>query len=107
MSTAAYLCRYRDTVTVPAGSTATRDVPIDGARDSVTVLRVTGGDLDTATVARSPLGGLFEDATAITGAPVAGTGTSVTIEEDKPVASLRLVLGSTGGCTVDIESGGW
>lgn len=107
MSTAAYLCRYRTTVIIPPAGSETVDVPIDGARDSVTVLRVTGGDLDTATVARSPLGWLFEDATAITGAPVAGTGTSVTIEEDKPVASLRLVLGSTGGCTVDIESGGW
>lgn len=107
MSTAAYLCRYTRTVTLLAGVTQTVDVPIDGARDSTTVLRVSGGDLDTATVARSPLGSLFEDAEALTGTPVAASGASVTVESSAPITTLRLVLGSTGGCTVDIESGGW
>lgn len=107
MSTAALLCRYARTLTIAPGGSETVDVPIDGARDSTTVLRVSGGDLDTATVARSPLGSLFEDATALSGTPVAASGQSVTIEEDKPITTLRLVLGSTLGCTVDIESGGW
>lgn len=104
---AAFLCRYtRDVVIAPGGS-ETVDVPIDGARDSTTVLRVSGGDLDTATVARSPLGSLFEDAEALTGTPVAASGASVTVESSTPITTLRLVLGSTGGCTVAVEAGGW
>jgi hypothetical protein len=103
----AYLCRFTTTITLLAGVTQPVDVPIDGARDSTTVLRVSAGDLDTATVSRSPLGALFDDAESLTGTPVAASGTSVRIEEDKPITTLRLVLGSTAGCVVAIESGGW
>ncbi len=105
----AYLSRYSASHTLPAGAATPIDVPIDGAEDWLFLVKNTGANPVTAcTVARSPIGGLFEDAVAVsTGIPLAAGATLPVEGTDEPVTTLRLTLASALGTTVTVEGGGW
>lgn len=103
----ALLCHFSTEVTIAPSGTEELDVPIDRARDWTVLLDVTGiGDLDALSYKRSPLGDLFGPAVVATGVPIA-TGQQGEIgESGSPLTTVRLFLGSTGGCTVAIRAGG-
>lgn len=105
----AFLCRFQVDQTLAAATPATVDVPINGARNWVILVKNTGANALTAlTIAVSPLGVLFDDATSITsGIPLAASGGLSARGTDEPVTTARLVLTSTSGTTVSIEAGGW
>jgi hypothetical protein len=105
----AYLSRYSASHTLAAGAATPIDVPIDGAEDWLFLVKNTGANPVTAcTVARSPLGALFEDAVAAsTGIPLAAGATLPVEGTDAPVTSVRLMLTSASGTTVTVEGGGW
>jgi hypothetical protein len=105
----AYLCKFNATQALAAGVPVTVDVPINGARHWMIVVSNTGANAVTAlTVASSPLGSLFEDATAVTSSIPLAAGSALSIRgTDEPVTTHRLVLTSTSGTTVSIEAGGW
>lgn len=106
------LCRFESgPVTLPAATPVTVDVPINGARSWLCVVKNTGATnaVTALTVAASPLGSLFEaPASVTTGLPLAAGDALPGIRGDgEPVTTLRLVLTSTSGTTVSIEAGGW
>jgi len=115
MTTAApscLLCNYRDdSVALPAATPTTVDVPINGARWWVVVIKNIGDTnaVTALTVAVSPLGTLFEAPASVTaGLPLAaGDALPGLRGNGEPVTTLRLVLTSTSGTTVSIEAGGW
>ena len=95
-------------VTLPAATPTDIELPIDGARDWSFVLKNTGANPVTAgTIARSPLGVLYETPQAMPGGIPLASGADVTIVgELEPVTRVRLTLTSTLGTTVQIEGGG-
>jgi hypothetical protein len=106
----AFLFRFTRTVTLAAGVAQDVDLPIEGARNWVVIVKNTGGAnaVTAATVARSPLGTLFGPATALsTGIPLAAGDALEILGDAEPVTTLRLRLTSTSGTTVSIEGGGW
>lgn len=105
----AFLSRFVRTVALPAGIATTVDLPIDGARDWCAIVANVGASPVTeGTLARSPLGGLFGPAFELeAGLPLAA-GTALEVRgESEPLTTLRLVLTSAAGTTVQIEGGGW
>lgn len=112
MTTPAYLCQFRETaLALNAGVARTVDVPINGARNWLVVVKNVGDTnaVTAVTVAASPLGDLFEAPAAVSaGLPLAAGDALPGIRGDgEPVTTLRLVLTSTSGTTVSIEAGGW
>ena len=108
----AYLSRYAKDHTLVAGVALDIDIPVDGARDWLFVLKNTGStnSVTAMTVARYPLGTaeIGEDPVSIsTGIPLAA-GDALPIEATRePVTTLRVTLTSTSGTTVRIAGGGW
>lgn len=108
----AYLSRYSADVTLPAATPVTVDVPVDGARDWLFVLKNTGptNAITALTVARYPLG-VAEigeaPVAASTGLPLAAAGLLAIEGASEPVTTLRLVITSTAGTTARIAGGGW
>lgn len=112
MTTPAFLCRHQSgPVTLPAATPITVDVPINGARSWLCVVKNVGttNPITALTVAASPIGDLFEaPASVTTGLPLAHGDALPGIRGDgEPVTTLRLVLASALGTTVSIEAGGW
>ena len=108
--TPAFACKYTTTLTLTAGQAQSVDLPINGARNWMAVVKNTGGAnaITAMTVASSPLGTLFEDATTITsGIPIAAGGALGVRGAGEPATTVRLTLTSTSGTTVSIECGGW
>lgn len=107
----AFTSRYSVSVTLAAGVTTTVDVPVDGARDWLFVVKNTGDEAITAmTLARYPLGvgELGEDAVSVTEDIPLAAGASTPIEgSSEPITTLRVVLTSTSGTTARIAGGGW
>lgn len=108
----AFLSRYAASHTLPAATPVDIDIPVDGARDWMFVLKNTGptNAVTAMTVARYPLGTaeIGEDPVSIsTGIPLAA-GDALPIEATRePVTTLRVTLTSTSGTTVRIAGGGW
>jgi hypothetical protein len=105
----AFLCKYTTTLTLAAGTPQSVDVPTNGARDWLAVLKNTGSNAVTAlTIASSPLGEQFEDATTVTsGIPLAASGALGIRGKGEPATTVRLVVTSTSGTTITVEAGGW
>lgn len=108
----AYLSRHAVDVTLAAGVATTVDIPIDGARDWLFVLKNTGptNAITALTVARYPLGVAEAGeppVSATTGLPLAAAGTLAIEGASEPVTTLRLVITSTSGTTARIAGGGW
>jgi hypothetical protein len=106
-----FLFEYqRGPLAVAAGTPLTVDVPINGARNWVLVVKNVGANALTAlTIAVSPLGELFEAATSVTTALPLAAGDSLPgiRGNGEPVRVLRLVLTSTSGTDVQLEGSGW
>lgn len=107
MSTPAFLCRYTKDLVIAPGGDLEHDVPTDGARDWTILLDVSGGDLDTLSYQRSPLGDLFGPEVVVTGVPVTSGNQAEIIETGSPLTTVRLAGTSASGCTVKIRAGGW
>lgn len=108
--TPAFACKYTTTLTLAAGTPQSVDVPVNGAQNWVIVVKNTGATsaITTMTVASSPLGSTFEDATSITsGIPIAAGGALAIRGANEPVTTVRVTLTSTSGTTVTVEAGGW
>ena len=108
----AYLSKYAKDHTLAAGVALDIDIPVDGARDWLFVLKNTGSTnaVTAMTIARYPLGpdSIGEDPVAVsTGIPLAA-GSALAIDATRePVTTLRVTLTSTSGTTVRIAGGGW
>lgn len=108
----AYLSRYSVDVTLPAATPVTVDIPVDGARDWLFVLKNTGATnaITALTVARYPLGAAEigeAPVSATTGLPLAAAGALAIEGASEPVTTLRVVLTSTSGTTARLAGGGW
>lgn len=81
---------------------------INGATDWVIIIENTGSnDLTALSIARSPLGSLYETATVIsTGIPLAAGGKLVIEGVSKPVKFLQITYESTVGTTLSVEGSG-
>lgn len=105
-----FLCRVQRTIEVPAATPTVVDVAINGARAWLVVVKNLGdGALNGLTVAASPLGELFEAPIATSdGLPLApGDSLPGLRGNGEPVTTLRLVVTSTAGTTLQLEAGGW
>ncbi len=108
--TPAFLCRFATDITLAAASPQTVDVPVNGARNWMAVVKNTGAtnDVTALTVASSPLGSLFETATSVTSGIPITPGVALGVRgAGEPATNVRLTLTSTSGTTVSIEAGGW
>lgn len=108
---ARFLCEFSRSLTLAPATDTTVDVPINGARNWLVVVKNTGdtNNLTGVTVAASPLGALFEaPASVTTGLPLApGDALPGIRGSAEPITTLRLVLTSTLGTDVSIEASGW
>lgn len=106
----AFLCRFAVDITLAAGVAQSVDLPINGAHNWLAVVKNTGGAnaITAMTVASSPLGTLFEDASSVTsGIPITPGSAICARGTNEPATTVRLTLTSTSGTTVSIEAGGW
>ena len=99
-----------DTGTQPlaAGAARTFDLEVNGATNWTLLIANVGANPITAgTIAYSPLGGRFTDPEALpAGLPLAAGATTPVVGQNRPVATVRLVLTSSAGTDVVIEGGG-
>jgi len=107
-----FLTNHSADYALVAGVALAIDLPVEGSRDWLFVLKNTGttNAVTAMTIARYPLGTaeIGEDpVTVSTGIPLAA-GAALPIEATRePVAALRVTLTSTSGTTVRIAGGGW
>ena len=83
----AFLCKYTTTLTLAAGTPQSVDVPVNGAKNWLAAIKNTGGAnaITALSIASSPLGTLFEDATSITsGIPIAAGSTLIVRGQNEP-----------------------
>lgn len=110
MPAPSFLCRFTVDLTLAAATPQSVELPVNGAHNWLAVIKNTGGanNITALTVASSPLGNIFEDATSVTsGIPITPGSTLGVRGLGEPAATVRLTLTSTSGTTVSIEAGGW
>lgn len=109
MPAPAFLCKHAVSLTLAAGVAQSTEIPINGARNWMMVVKNTGANNVTAmTIASSPLGNLYEDAQSVTsGIPIAPNSGLGVRGPNEPVTSVKVTLTSTSGTTVTIETAGW
>ena len=100
--------RNSESIALPAGVPTTINLPVNGARDWMGLLKNDGANpVNSGTVARSPDGVHFEDPVAIPGANLPTAGATCPVDgEHSPIVTLRLVLTSTLGTTLTVSLGG-
>lgn len=99
---------FSSSVTLVAATPQTVTYEINAATDWVIVVENTGSDdLTAVSIARSPLGGIYETATVVsTGLPLTA-GSKLVIEgNNEPVRFLQITFESTSGTTLDVEGSG-